>query len=417
MKRLTKKLSPIIFSTVFLVLLVTLLISQQKFTEFRLKKNLIAYQQQEMKITVENYINTIGIVRENVKFYLDQAGNPYTEDDVKKVVAEFVRKTVHNMNCSTGAYIWINEVVDYRGGENYAFRLVHGNLPETEGTWLSTKTEDAHGNRPYLVELEGINKNGEVSYEYYFKEYKRDEVSKKITYAKLYRDYNWIVCTGTYYSSFFNPAGGLTSADRTAFTIFYSVIFVLAAALMIYTIFKTVMNSKKLQKETEKLKHAVSKDSLTGAGSRSFGTNLLHDYLKDFKKNGNNHSIAMLDIDNFKDINDRYGHNVGDDVIKSLVSKIKENQEQGDHVIRWGGDEFILTYRDLNGQIDSVLDDLTRKVNDIKIRTENGTEFNFSVSIGASNFSESDNDVKDAIKRIDDALYLAKRDRNTFYIL
>ena len=59
-------------------------------------------------------------------------------------------------------YVWVNEVRDYGGGEGYAVRAVHPNLPETEGSLLSTQTPDIAGNFPYKVELEGIKRDGHI---------------------------------------------------------------------------------------------------------------------------------------------------------------------------------------------------------------------------------------------------------------
>ncbi len=73
-----------------------------------------------------------------------------------------------------------------------------------------------------------------------------------------------------------------------------------------------------MYKETEILKDEVATDSLTGAGSRSFGDKILAEYLNNFKTSGRNYTIAIADIDDFKAVNDRYGHYVGDEVIKNM---------------------------------------------------------------------------------------------------
>ena len=73
--------------------------------------------------------------------------------------AEFLSRVhsfLHSQVFSNDTYIWINEVHNWEGGDDYALRLVHPNLVETEGMLLSTKMEDIAGNFPYLEELEGI---------------------------------------------------------------------------------------------------------------------------------------------------------------------------------------------------------------------------------------------------------------------
>lgn len=81
-----------------------------------------------------------------------------------------------------------------------------------------------------------------------------------------------------------------------------------------------------MYKETEILKDEVATDSLTGAGSRSFGDKILAEYLNNFKTSGRNYTIAIIDIDDFKAVNDRYGHYVGDEVIKNMVDTIKKKE-------------------------------------------------------------------------------------------
>lgn len=87
-------------------------------------------------------------------------------------------------------YICINEIINYEGGDDYAIRLVHPNLPETEGTFLSTNTEDIFGKKPYKIELDGINNDGELYYDYYFKKMDSELIAHKLSYAKLYKPYN-----------------------------------------------------------------------------------------------------------------------------------------------------------------------------------------------------------------------------------
>ena len=118
----------------------------------------------------------------------------YIDDSVKKDVAEMIR----SRSFSNNSYIWVNRIINYEGGENYAIREVHPNLKDTEGTYLSTETMDIRGNKPYLRELEGIKSNGEIFFNYYFKELNSDKISEKISYARLYKDFDWVIAMGMY---------------------------------------------------------------------------------------------------------------------------------------------------------------------------------------------------------------------------
>ncbi|MCR5494383.1 MAG: diguanylate cyclase [Treponema sp.] len=370
-----------------------------------------------MKSSVDNFILIIDSIRTKIITDYEKNGIKYTEEDVKNETLSFIRNIVHESTFANGAYIWINEVTDFNGGENYGIRQVHGNLPETEGIALSTLTKDAGGNTPYLTELEGIKKDGEITYKYYFKEYKSENISEKVTYARLYRPYNWIVCTGTYLNSMYEPAGGVSHKKKLIFYSSCFLSFITSLILFFYIMISNCRNSRKLMTETENLKLKVSKDSLTGAGSRAFGDSLLHEYYSTYQTCGKNYAIAILDIDNFKPINDKYGHNSGDAVIKKIVSTVEKSLNMDDHIIRWGGDEFILTFNTIPESLEKKLGQINKNIKEESVRSSNGEIINFSVSIGASYFIERDNCIEDTIKRIDDALYLAKRRKNSFYII
>ena len=124
------------------------------------------------------------------------------EEKVKKIVHD----TLENVLVDGNQYVWINEVVNWDGGDNYAFRFVHPNFPETEGLSLSTSLSDSHGELPYLTELQGIKENGEIHYQYYFKNYLNDQVELKYSYAKFYKDYHWIIGCGIPESDLFASA-------------------------------------------------------------------------------------------------------------------------------------------------------------------------------------------------------------------
>lgn len=414
---LSKKSSTALIVILIVFLMTCALVLPQLFNDYRLKTNLLAFQQREMKSSVDNFILIIDSIRTKIITDYEKNGIKYTEDDVKNETLSFIRNIVHESTFANGAYIWINEVTDFNGGENYGIRQVHGNLPETEGISLSTLTKDAGGNTPYLTELEGIKKNGEITYKYFFREYKSENISEKITYARLYRPYNWIVCTGTYLNSMYEPAGGVSHKSKIIFYSLCLASFIVSLILFFYIMISNCRTSTRLLNETELLKLKVSKDSLTGAASRSFGDSLLKEYFSTYQSCGKNYAIAILDIDNFKTINDKYGHNTGDEVIKKLVSIIAKELNMDDHIIRWGGDEFILTFNTIPESLEKKLGHINKKINEEAVKTVSGEKINFSISIGASYFIERDNCIEDTIKRIDDALYLAKRRKNSFYII
>lgn len=113
-------------------------------------------------------------------------------------------------------------------------------------------------------------------------------------------------------------------------------------------------------------------------------------------------SICIIDIDNFKKINDSYGHNKGDEVLKLFAKETKSLIRQSDILVRFGGEEFLLLLHNTNLKNAEVLANKVRKhFEDLDY------EVKFTVSIGISEYKD-DKNVDDIIAEADECLYLAK---------
>lgn len=100
------------------------------------------------------------------------------------------------------------------------------------------------------------------------------------------------------------------------------------------------------KKMEEELRHLSVTDVLTNCYNRRFFMQKLEEEIERAKRNGNKFSLIMLDIDRFKSINDRFGHNAGDLVLKSMAEMIKNRIRKIDTLARWGGEEFVLLLPD-----------------------------------------------------------------------
>ena len=127
------------------------------------------------------------------------------------------------------------------------------------------------------------------------------------------------------------------------------------------------------------------------------------------KRESNNFSVLMLDIDKFKGINDSYGHLIGDEVIKVLFAILIDNTRAADIVSRFGGEEFaiLLPSTDSTGAL-AIAEKLRRVVenNTINIEIYN-IKFTISIGISSTNYRD-DNHISEALNRADKALYEAK---------
>lgn len=330
----------------------------------------------------------------------------YIDDLVKKEIGEIIK----NREFSSDSYMWINEIVNYEGGKDYAIRKVHPSLGDTEETYLSTDIEDVKGNLPYLEELEGVKKNGELFFNYYFKKLNSDQISEKITYAKLYKDYDWIIAMGVHldnidaYAEETNKAIYSLSTESIIRVLRYIFIVLLIGFLILYLLEKNHSTNT-----TKSLESEINYDTLTNAYSRRFGVKSLKLFYKEYLSEDEKAAIMMFDIDNFKDINDNYGHKVGDTVLVEMVKRINNVIRSSDQLIRWGGDEFVGI---LPGLKEEHMMELGKKILDevtsLEIPVENGT-IRTTISIGFSYFRDTDSDYNDVLKRIDDAMYESKK--------
>lgn len=172
----------------------------QGFATYTLYHNALSFEERYLRESVDNTIYYIDSSRKIIEEAQAGATNPLSQEDIRKKLEEKLREHFY-ANASPHSYMWINEVLDFNGGDDYGVRLIHPNLKNREGEYLSTKTQDAAGGTPYLTELEGVKANGAILFSYYFKELKGNEQTEKLTYSRLYPDYNWIICMGIPYDA------------------------------------------------------------------------------------------------------------------------------------------------------------------------------------------------------------------------
>jgi diguanylate cyclase (GGDEF)-like protein len=147
-------------------------------------------------------------------------------------------------------------------------------------------------------------------------------------------------------------------------------------------------------------------DPLTGAANRRHVDEILEELLA---SGGPSVGVLLLDIDDFKDVNDRYGHRVGDEVLIEIVARLERAVRPEDVVSRWGGEEFLLVCRtDEHQSLPAVAERIRAVVSEAPFRTTIG-EISITVSVGAvasDGFAQSPDPLVDAA---DGALLDAKR--------
>lgn len=177
----------------------------------------------------------------------------------------------------------------------------------------------------------------------------------------------------------------------------------------VFCLFRDIDNKKKSELEN---KLYARKDSLTGALNRRYAEAMIKVAVRENEKYS---ALAIVDIDDFKKINDTFGHMSGDEVIKKIVDVICEVTGDSDILGRLGGDEFLLFIRNRDSveEIYHIMREIISKTR--FTHTEYNKEMDIHVSAGVSVFNNTEIEFDELYKLSDEALYEVKRDnKNDF---
>jgi two-component system cell cycle response regulator len=167
------------------------------------------------------------------------------------------------------------------------------------------------------------------------------------------------------------------------------------------------------------LKMAVI-DPLTGIYNRRYASQHMIRVMERARETGGVFAVMMIDLDKFKSINDRFGHDAGDAVLKEFSRRLQENIRGVDLVARFGGEEFFVAMPDVDRQAAAMAAErIRRAIEGAPVTLPGGAgDVNVTVSVGVAIAAAGDNDAETIIKRADLALYEAKeggRNRVTFF--
>ena len=165
------------------------------------------------------------------------------------------------------------------------------------------------------------------------------------------------------------------------------------------------------QSTQEKVRHAqmsrkAQMDGLTGILNKTAATETITDYINESEKD-QMHAMLMIDCDNFKHVNDNYGHAIGDEVLKYFSSIMKRTFRDSDIKGRFGGDEFIVFMKNTTSEATALR---AKQLNEAikKPYVKDGREIKISCSIGVSFYPKDGNNFETLFNAADDALYKAK---------
>ncbi len=168
-----------------------------------------------------------------------------------------------------------------------------------------------------------------------------------------------------------------------------------------------VLEAKRL---TETLRESSLRDAMTGLNNRRFLEEYVDTLIASNRRRKATIAILMLDLDYFKIVNDSYGHDAGDSVLKAVAGVLKHSVRASDMVIRFGGEEFLIVLQDTDAEgAMRVAENIRAAVSEMKVQA-GGTVLQKTISVGVATFPHDSDTFWQTVKFADVALYRAKEE-------
>lgn len=178
--------------------------------------------------------------------------------------------------------------------------------------------------------------------------------------------------------------------------------------LLVYDVTDNAVNKLSLEKANEELAILSQTDGLTKLFNRIHWESCLQAEYKRWSRSQHSSSLVMLDIDHFKNVNDTYGHMVGDEVIRHISGLIREHVRETDVSGRYGGEEFVVLLADTSLKSAYVFAERLRKKVEQAIVKYNDIELNYTISLGIAEVEPCIQNSDAWIECADAALYNSK---------
>lgn len=180
----------------------------------------------------------------------------------------------------------------------------------------------------------------------------------------------------------------------------------------IFVMFRNIDNRKRLELD---FIHKLQRDSLTNIYNREYSNSRIEEFLNEERKQ--NSVYGILDIDDFKNVNDTFGHMAGDEVLKRVANLLFENVDNDDIVGRLGGDEFVFLLKKCD-DIEKAKKRIERILKCIQFEyTESDEVLNIQCSIGATIVDKNCKETESLYKKADRNLYEAKNYGKNMFII
>jgi signal transduction histidine kinase len=350
----------------------------------QLASSIIEQKRTYLEAVIVEKIGDIERIRERLTSQRPSLSN----EEFDRLFREEVRGMIHATRLPDDGYVWINEILDYEGGDEYAIRFAHPNLVDTEGDYLSTNATDVVGNMPYQEELDGIRQNGEIFFDYYFKKMGSDEISHKLSFAKLYAPYDWVVATGVYLDDVdrlieTETAGMIASSNRMLRNGVLAIVVAIAVLLVMTVVFE--MRIRFLIDSYVESERSISAQLLEEK-SKLEETNRQKDRLFSIIAHDLRNPIQVL-MSGIR-LLDESGRQDADDIGRTIVDELKRNVRGVslllDQLLEWFRSQqetssFCPRMVDLSVVVESVFEGVATMAQQKRLRLSNLCEKDFQV--------------------------------------
>lgn len=202
--------------------------------------------------------------------------------------------------------------------------------------------------------------------------------------------------------------GGLLAVTLSRVYIFWGSealvpFFYITTAVGYFMIAISVIKLASYLRSVKVLEHTAFYDPLTKAYNRNFIEEYIKEEVKKASRLKEQFCILLVDLNDFKQVNDRYGHNAGDLVLKMVVQELRHKLREYDMIARWGGDEFLIILpaeKEAN-----ILEIANRLVSDFSVKYE---DINVTLSVGYACFPNDGSDLHRLIDVADSRMYRSK---------
>jgi len=181
-------------------------------------------------------------------------------------------------------------------------------------------------------------------------------------------------------------------------------------------VFNDARCTRETYEENTELRKLLDTDNLTNIFNRRYLEFHLSSSESEFSQFATPFGVLFIDIDNFKNINDSYGHKIGDEILKMVSKTITSNIRVEDIFGRWGGEEFIVIFKRIDvTQILKLAEKLRLTVKNSSYQLSSGKSISVTISIGGTIYKPGEH-IEDLVERADELMYESKqagRDKTT----